>query len=197
MRRPGHLPLRPDRGRHDGRALRRLAGLRVGQAPGAPVAESLGGERRGDALIQTGPGLPAWRWRSVQLRWNGPVDRSQQIRLWLISPIMNLTLGLVRVALLLGLIVIFFDLRNWRRHVPASLAGIAAILLVMAIGLAPARPLHAETTGHGFPPQPLLDNLQVQEAKESATEAESECHRGFRLKDECRIIQLQLAQIHL
>jgi hypothetical protein len=51
-----------------------------------------------DALIQTGPGLPEWQWRSVQLRWNGPVDRTQQIRLWLISPAMNLALGLIRVA---------------------------------------------------------------------------------------------------
>ncbi len=76
-----------------------------------------------DALIQTGPGLPAWQWRSVQLRWNGPVDRAQQIRLWLVSPAMNLALGLVRVALLCLLVVAFLDLRNWRRHLPAPDGG--------------------------------------------------------------------------
>jgi hypothetical protein len=56
----------------------------------------------------------------VQLRWNGPVDRTQQIRLWLVSPAMNLALGLVRVALLCLLVVAFLDLRNWRRHLPAT-----------------------------------------------------------------------------
>ena len=78
------------------------------QKPGLPLDP--------DALIQTGPGLPTWQWRSVQLRWNGPVDRAQQIRLWLVSPAMNLVLGLLRVALLFLLGAAFLDLRNWRRH---------------------------------------------------------------------------------
>ena len=113
-----------------------------------------------DALIQTGPGLPSWKWQSMKLRWNGPVDRSQQLRLWLISPTMNLVLGLVRVALLFLTIVFFLDLRNWRRHLPATaLPGASALILVLVL-LAPAKQVHAESAGRVFPPQALLDELQ-------------------------------------
>ncbi|OIN13845.1 hypothetical protein [Oceanisphaera psychrotolerans] len=52
-----------------------------------------------DARVQTGPGLPNWQWNSVELSWNGPVQRDQQIRLVLLSPGINLLLNLLRVAL--------------------------------------------------------------------------------------------------
>jgi hypothetical protein len=113
-----------------------------------------------DALIQTGPGLPSWQWRSVRLRWNGPVDRTQQIGLWLISPTVNLLLGLTRVALLFLTIVAFLDLRNWRRHLPVPAGSGAVALGLMLVLLAPALQVRAETVGHPFPPQPLLDELQ-------------------------------------
>ena len=113
-----------------------------------------------DALIQTGPGLPAWQWRSVQLRWNGPVDHTQQIRLWLVSPAMNLVLGLARVALLCLLIVAFLDLRNWRRHLPAPMTAGASALIAVLILMASVQPLRAEPAGQAFPPRHLLDELQ-------------------------------------
>ena len=113
-----------------------------------------------DALIQTGPGLPAWQWQSVQLHWNGPVDRAQQIRLWLISPTMNLVLGLVRVVLLFLLIVVFLDLRNWRRQLPISVTASAPALILALILLVPVQSLRAETSNPAFPPQPLLEELQ-------------------------------------
>jgi len=113
-----------------------------------------------DALIQTGPGLPAWQWRSVQLRWNGPVERTQQIRLWLVSPAMNLALGLVRVALLCLLVTVFLDLRNWRRHLPAPMTAGGSALIMALIFMAPVQSLRAEPTPQAFPPQHLLDELQ-------------------------------------
>ncbi len=54
------------------------------------------------SLVQTGPGLPAWHWRSVRLSWNGPVDAKQSITLYLIGPKTSLALCLARVALLLA-----------------------------------------------------------------------------------------------
>jgi hypothetical protein len=113
-----------------------------------------------DALIQTGPGLPAWQWRSVRLHWNGPVDRTQQIRLWLISPIMNMALGLIRVLLLGMLIGTVLDLRNWRRYLPAPAATAASALILVLVCLAPAQLVRAETGGVAFPPQSLLDELE-------------------------------------
>ncbi len=113
-----------------------------------------------DALIQTGPGLPAWRWRSIPLRWNGPVERHQTIRLWLISPVNNLLLGLARVVLLLLSIWTFVDLANWRRHLGQTL-GPGALAAILLIGLqTPWAPVHADDTPAAFPPPALLDALQ-------------------------------------
>ncbi len=56
-----------------------------------------------DARVQTGPGVPAWSWMSVDLAWSGPVPRDHQIRLWLLTPGWNLALALARLALVLFL----------------------------------------------------------------------------------------------
>jgi hypothetical protein len=60
------------------------------------------------AMIQTGPGLPNWRWQSLALTWNGPVGTTQKIRLILLSPAMNCVLAFLRVGLLTLLLVEFF-----------------------------------------------------------------------------------------
>src|SRR5206468_2804123 len=35
-------------------------------------------------VVQTGPGIPSWGWQEVSLRWRGPVERSQRLRLFLV-----------------------------------------------------------------------------------------------------------------
>ncbi|PIE67372.1 MAG: hypothetical protein CSA23_04625 [Deltaproteobacteria bacterium] len=117
-------------------------------------------EKDPDALIQTGPGLPTWRWHRVPLRWNGPVDRDHRIRLWLISPFMNLILGLIRVMLLFVLIGIVVDIKRWRRYLSAPVAEVTVAFLISA-GLLMSPPVSlAESGRHPFPPQALLDELQ-------------------------------------
>jgi hypothetical protein len=61
------------------------------------------------AKVQTGPGLPTWRWQTIPLSWNGPVDPSQKIRLVLLSPLVNCLLGFLRVGLLTLLLMIFLQ----------------------------------------------------------------------------------------
>jgi hypothetical protein len=56
-----------------------------------------------DAMVQTGPGLPRWRWRSIPIRWSGPVRAGQMLGLYVLSPSVNMVLAFVRV-LLLGLL---------------------------------------------------------------------------------------------
>lgn len=53
-----------------------------------------------DAKVQTGPGLPDWRWHEYRLSWDGPVRQDQQLDLWLISPVANKILVLLRLVLL-------------------------------------------------------------------------------------------------
>jgi len=64
-----------------------------------------------NANVQTGPGLPQWQWRNIPLQWSGPVARTQQVDMVLISPAMNLFLNLLRVVLLLGLAGLMIGLR--------------------------------------------------------------------------------------
>ncbi len=52
------------------------------------------------AKVQTGPGLPQWRWRQVYLSWNGPVDQGQTVDMIFLSPWVNKVLNVLRVILL-------------------------------------------------------------------------------------------------
>ena len=45
-----------------------------------------------------------------------------------------------------------------------------------------------------LPLQALLDDLHMKHTQEAAAETEAQCHRGFRLKGQRRVIQLQLLQ---
>jgi hypothetical protein len=132
-----------------------VSGLAASKTPGRSMTT-----RDPSEAIQTGPGLPNWRWRSVPLRWNGPVDRGQQLQLWLISPFMNLMIGAAQVVLLFALIVIVLEPRRWIKRLPLPRAGSAAGLLLCCLVLLPATVSRAESSNNAYPPQPLLDELQ-------------------------------------
>lgn len=52
-----------------------------------------------NAVVQTGPGLPRWRWSTLPLTWSGPVSAAQRLRLWLLPPGVNFALAFVRLVL--------------------------------------------------------------------------------------------------
>ena len=109
-----------------------------------------------NALIQTGPGLPNWKWRSFAMKWNGPVNRDQRVRLWLLSPSVNLILGFVRVIFLAFFIFGLIDFK--RLKIPAgSFASSAAVVLCMLLspGLSAG-----ETKSSIYPSPELLQQLQ-------------------------------------
>ncbi len=72
-------------------------------------------------INQTGPGIPAWQWNTINMSWSGPVKRDQQIGLTLIGPKTNLCLAFTRVALMillaLGIIEVKFG-RDKGWHFP-------------------------------------------------------------------------------
>lgn len=68
-----------------------------------------------NANIQTGPGLPGWQWRSIPMRWNGPVERDQEIHLIFMSPGVSMVLTFLRVILLAVLVIRVLDIRYTRR----------------------------------------------------------------------------------
>ncbi|RIL12512.1 MAG: hypothetical protein DCC75_00330 [Proteobacteria bacterium] len=63
------------------------------------------------AIIQTGPGLPNWNWRSVSFNWVGPVSKEQLVRVWLLGPNVNFLLCLLRVVLVISILYAFWNKR--------------------------------------------------------------------------------------
>jgi len=108
-----------------------------------------------NALIQTGPGLPSWKWRSFAMKWNGPVNKDQQVRLWLLSPLVNLILGFVRVLFLAILIFGLIDFKRWKIKA-GSFATWSVILCVLLLPGISA----GETKSDSYPSNELLQQLK-------------------------------------
>jgi len=127
-----------------------------GAPPAAPSVADLSGrafrETDPNAITQTGPGLPEWHWKSIPLGWNGPVLRSQEISLVLLSPTVNLLLNFLRIALLIGLAVLFLDGRpRLRPFAPRAVLPLLLLPLLLSIPDAKA----------DFPDPALLEELKT------------------------------------
>ncbi len=124
-------------------------------------AGSLLDEYDPDALIQTGPGLPDWKWQTMALKWNGPVTSKQVLHLYLLSPALNLVLALIRVACLALLIwgVLKPEATRIRFGKETALAAVALMMIFLPHA---ARAAEADLSGPagGFPPQHLLEEFE-------------------------------------
>ena len=122
-------------------------------------------------VIQTGPGVPEWSWRSIRLSWSGPVERGQRIHLYLIPPALNLILAFVRVLLAALLALVVVGALGRRRPAPPAApvkaaprgaggaAGrAAALLLPLVLGAAALAPREARAD---IPSPELLDQLRA------------------------------------
>jgi hypothetical protein len=110
-----------------------------------------------NAVVQTGPGLPKWNWTTVSLKWSGPVESTQRIKLTLLSPAMNLALAFLRAVLVVLLVLRMLPFID--RFLPPSLrrsgAALAAATVTLVILFAPRA-----ASAQNFPPQELLDDLR-------------------------------------
>ncbi len=114
------------------------------------------------AKVQSGPGLPSRMWNVVPLKWNGPVDADLSLKLYLISPLVNMLLIFLKVAAiyLLALFMIrqsdnkdgIFNLSD---TVPGEKVIATAILVLTMFSFAPAGVCSE------YPPSELLDTLQA------------------------------------
>lgn len=132
-----------------------------------------------NAIVQTGPGVPVWGWNTVSLSWNGPVRKGEQIGLTLLSPTINLVLGLLRAAAILALLLLLIVIARRRRPfsgpdaaddaeaatprptATAMAAKAAALLVLLGASLA-ASPAAAQAP---FPPTTLLEQLSTRLTK--------------------------------
>ncbi len=109
------------------------------------------------AVASTGPGVPRWQWREVTLRWSGPVEPGQELRLYLLSPWANFVLAWLRVALVAALVAALVGLRRRDAEGPTPPpAGAASALALLAALLLAAPPARAELPSPG-----LLDELRT------------------------------------
>src|SRR5262249_46024701 len=85
------------------------------------------------AVLQTGPGVPTWSWRSHVLQWSGPVSRDHTIRLFLASPNLNRLLTAIRLALLAAFCVVVFTgrLPRWPARAAAGTVSSLAVGMVL------------------------------------------------------------------
>jgi hypothetical protein len=105
------------------------------QAVAGEYAYNVALEQDPKAVLQTGPGVPSWTWRSYSLTWSGPVRQDHTMRLFLLSPGMSRLLTVLRLALLAAFAYVLLTGR-WpslpRRPRPESLAALLALILFPA-----------------------------------------------------------------
>ncbi|MCB0320750.1 MAG: hypothetical protein KDD60_07460, partial [Bdellovibrionales bacterium] len=112
-----------------------------------------------NAIVQTGPGTPAWNWNAWRLTWNGTVSDKSVFELYVLSPWMNFGMALLRALLFILFVFLFY-----RRKLPELLSGVArgagvtAILFSISIVVfGNASQLQAQE----FPPDSLLNELET------------------------------------
>lgn len=92
-----------------------------------------------NAIVQAGPGRPAWRWNTYELEWSGPVDPARTLDLTILPRWLVSLLRCTAVLLLLALAAVFvLELlgRSWRDLPPRGRAAGGAPAL-LALLLAP------------------------------------------------------------
>lgn len=104
-----------------------------------------------EGLIQTGPGVPDWQWHSLVLRWSGPVEPGQTVRVWALGPVPTRGLRVLSIALVAGLL---WRLAGFSRLQSNALAAQAGMLV---LSLLPNHALKAQ----GFPDPALLEVLKT------------------------------------
>lgn len=115
-----------------------------------------------NAMVQTGPGMPAWRWNRHELTWSGPVDAGQSVRLvvaprWLVTALRFLeVLLLLAFAAVLAAAMLKRRLTLPKRWLPGR-AKASGLLMAASLGalLSSAPPAEAD-----LPDPQLLTELQ-------------------------------------
>jgi hypothetical protein len=140
----------------------------VPRAAPESVAKTLRGSRLSylyapdpKAVVQTGPGLPDWTWRAVQMSWRGPVKRAQQLHLWLVPPAANRLLTFLRVALVGLLALCLFGLSGPGAPIPLlRRLGLARAVALALLGVAALHSASRPATASEIPPADLLNDLR-------------------------------------
>lgn len=126
-----------------------------------------------DLAVQTGPGIPDWRWSSVQLDWSGPVSADQRLHLYLLPDwLVRLlqALGAVLVWVLLAIALRQRPVPSRPDHAPESRSNdrtrpatnmTAVIVAGLALSTGGLWPDTTARAAEAFPPPELLRELKA------------------------------------
>jgi len=156
------------------------------------LSESEGYQPDPGAKITTGPGLPDWAWRQVDLSWNGPVTRDHELQLVLLPPWINAIVCFLRVGLFAALVacVVLFGTagRGW---IPISLLSSRSAGVFLALLGGASVWLVSPTARAEFPSDPLIDELRSRLLE--APECAPACALAPRLELAIRAERLELS----
>ena len=127
-----------------------------------------------NAVVQTGPGIPQWNWRSYNIKFAGPVTSERMIKFWLIPPhYMRLIYALRALALLLlGIGLCYIGMRKlnmnqWVKKVwkLPIIAWVMSVVLCMFMSLSLQGKAHAQapvmqSQSHDIPVQQQMNQVQ-------------------------------------
>lgn len=131
----------------------------VSAAPAPKIARQVYNNRyREGVQVQTGPGLPQWRWNAQTLEWSGPVAASQTLELMLAPPVLvRLSHALTALVSVLVIALLFLALLNRDRlqgRLPGAITAWLPVLLI-AMVILPDRAMAAST-----PSPEILETLE-------------------------------------
>ncbi len=137
-----------------------VTGARVSPRVSAPAPRRF--ERYApNALVQAGPGMPGWQWQRYTLRWDGPVEAGQTVRL-IVAPPWLVSAWRILAALLTALFAVWFVAEALRRQwtLPGGIKlGASPAMLAVIV----AAPLFVSTPGTAsaeLPDPQMLEQLR-------------------------------------
>lgn len=106
-------------------------------------------------VVQTGPGIPQWRWNLIHLNWNGPVNATEKLNLYLIPPSINRVGNIISVCLILLMALRLLSsaysgtglpsgLGRWLKK-PGSTSAALLTGLTLSLGMLPTPNAYSET----------------------------------------------------
>lgn len=112
-----------------------------------------------DALIQTGPGIPQWKWNRYALKWNGPVLRDQKISMYVLSSHWFSVISILRALGCLALLYIVVA-RTFKRPSLRRTQSLAPMVMGALLGGSLLSMIPSESYA-SFPSRDLLDELKT------------------------------------
>lgn len=140
-----------------------------------------------NAKIQTGPGLPQWQWHSIHLIWNGAVNAEQELRLWYITPTLNMLLNFSRVLLITVMALLMIGYRDQWVKLRSSYFGLLLVIVLPVL-------MPVKNGWASYPDQAMLQELKnrLLEAPDCLPECAQIQQMNLQVSDREMVIELQI-----